>query len=155
MEKEKDRTKTVPSVISRRLPLRSLRQQMESLMSDLVSDINERLLVPHLSPPLDMSETDDSVEVRMDISGIKPADVDVRIHENVLTISGKREEEKEEKGRTYHIVERSTGEFSRSVSLPCAVEDSKAEAAYKDGTLTIRVPKAKESKSHRVAVKPG
>jgi len=97
--------------------------------------------------------TPDAVRVRMDVPGVKPADLDLQIHGNLLTITGKREEEKEEKDRTYHRVERSSGSFSRTVTLPCAVDEAKVEAQYKDGILTVALPKTPEAKAHKIQVK--
>jgi HSP20 family protein len=142
-----------PTILSRRFPLRSLRRELESLFSDLWSDVSERLPFERLAPDLDMSETDDTIRVQMDLPGLKPGDFDIQIHDNVLTISGKREEEKEEKGRTYHVIERATGRFSRSISMPCDVQEDRAEARYRDGVLTVDIPKAAQSKAHRIPVK--
>jgi HSP20 family protein len=152
--KSESRTReAMPTVLSRRFPLRSLRRELESLFSDLWSDVSERLPFERMVPALDVSETDDSIEVRMDIPGLKPGDFDIQLHDNVLTITGKREEEKEEKGRTYHLIERASGRFSRSISMPCDVQEEKAEAQYKDGVLTVQIPKAAESKAHHIPVK--
>jgi HSP20 family protein len=80
-------------------------------------------------------------------------DIDIQISGNVLTISGKREEEKEEKGKTFHRVERSYGSFSRSVTLPCAIQENEVAAEYRDGVLKITLPKTEESMAHKVKVK--
>jgi HSP20 family protein len=104
-------------------------------------------------PALDMSETDSSIEIRMDLPGITAKDIDIQISGNVLTVSGQREEQKEEKGRTFHRVERRYGNFSRSVTLPCTVVESEVAAEYHDGVLTIKLPKTDESKAHKVKVK--
>ena len=84
-------------------------------------------------PALDLSETDTAIEVRMDLPGITAKDIDIQVSGNVLTVSGQRKEEKEEKGKTFHRVERRYGSFSRSVTLPCAVEESEVAAEYHDG----------------------
>ena len=144
---------SAPHVVSRRFPLRSLRREFESLFADLWSDVSERLPLDRMAPDLDMSETDDSIQVRIDVPGLKPGDFDIQIHDNVLTVTGKRSEEREEKGRTYHVIERSSGRFSRSVSMPCDVQEDKAEAQYRDGVLSVQVPKSAESKAHRIPVK--
>jgi HSP20 family protein len=104
-------------------------------------------------PSLDLSETSDAVQVRMDVPGVKPADLDIQINGNVLTITGKREEEKEEKNRTFHRVERSSGSFSRTVTLPCPVDEGKVDAQYKDGILTVAMPKTAEAKARKIQVK--
>jgi HSP20 family protein len=104
-------------------------------------------------PSIDLSETDNSVEVKMDLPGIKPGEVDIQVNGNLLTISGERKEEKEEKGRTYHRLERRVGMFSRSLTLPCAVVEGEAAAEYRDGILSITLPKAEGAKTHKIKVK--
>jgi HSP20 family protein len=106
-----------------------------------------------ITPSLDLAETALTIEVRMDIPGIEAKDLDIQVSENVLTISGERKEEREEKGKTYHRVERRTGAFSRSVVLPCPVKESAVDAQYRNGILTVRLPKAEESKSKKITVK--
>jgi HSP20 family protein len=102
--------------------------------------------------PLDLSETDQSFEVRLDVPGVNPKEIDIQLNANMLTISGERSEEKEEKGKTYHFVERSFGSFSRSVSLPSPVKEDAIEARYKDGVLTVTLPKTEEAKSRKIAI---
>lgn len=104
-------------------------------------------------PSVDMSETDTAIEIRMDAPGIKPEDIDVQIEGNLLTISGRREEEKEEKGRTWHRVERSMGNFSRTVTLPCSVREENVDAQYCNGVLTIKMPKPEEAKRRKIEIK--
>lgn len=89
----------------------------------------------------------------MDLPGIDPEQIDISISGNVLTIRGERKEEKEEKGRTWHRVERRKGSFSRSLTLPCAVTEDEAAAEYKDGVLLVTVSKCEEARSHKVRVK--
>ena len=71
----------------------------------------------------------------------------------MLTVSGERKEEREEKGKTYHRVERRVGSFSRSVTLPCPVREDAVDAQYKNGILTIKLPKTEEAKARKITVK--
>jgi HSP20 family protein len=89
----------------------------------------------------------------MDAPGLKVEDIDVQINGNLLTVSGQRAEEKEEKGRMFHRIERRHGTFSRTITLPCAVNDEKVDAQYRDGVLRLTLPKTEESKAHKIAVK--
>jgi len=134
-------------------PITALREEMEDLRARIFGDREDGWLTGTMVPALDMSETDSAIEVRIDLPGITAKDIDVAVNENVLTVSGKREEEKEEKGKTYHRIERSYGSFSRSVTLPCAVKESAVAAEYHDGVLKIKLPKAEEAKAHKIAVK--
>jgi len=137
----------------RRGPLQTLREEMQELFSQVTGDDESFWPLGRVSPTLDVSETDQAVEVRMDLPGIKPEDIEVRLNANMLTISGERREEKEEKNRTYHRVERRMGSFSRSVSLPCPIKEDSIDARYKDGILTVNLPKVEECKSRRINVK--
>lgn len=104
-------------------------------------------------PALDMSETESTVDVKLDVPGYKPEDIDIQIRGGLLTIKGSKKEEKEEKGRTFHRVERTAGSFTRSVTLPCDVRESDAKADYKDGVLSLTMPKTEPIKAVKVAVK--
>ncbi|MGI9327637.1 MAG: Hsp20/alpha crystallin family protein, partial [Pseudomonadales bacterium] len=80
-------------------------------------------------------------------------EIEIQLNGNVLTVSGERKEEQEEKGKTYHCVERRIGTFSRSMTLPCPVEEDEVAAAFKDGVLTITLPKTDEAKTRKIKIK--
>jgi len=103
-------------------------------------------------PSLDLVETDTALEVRMDVPGVKPEDIDVQLSGNLLTIAGKRSEEKEENGKTYHRVERSYGSFSRSLTLPCNVKDEKVDAKIEEGVLRVTLQKTDDAKTRKIKV---
>ena len=134
-------------------PFTTLREEMSDLRTRLFGDGDEGWFTGTMVPALDMSETEIAIEVRMDVPGITAKDIDIQINGNLLTVTGERREEKEEKGKTFHRVERSYGNFSRSVTLPCAVAESEVAAEYHDGVLTVKLPKAEESKAHKIKVK--
>jgi HSP20 family protein len=104
-------------------------------------------------PSLDLAESDDALEVRMDIPGVEAKDIDIRVHGNLLTVSGKQSEQREETGKTFHRVERRVGTFFRSVEFPRQIQEDAIDAQYKNGILTIRLPKTDEAKSSRIPVK--
>lgn len=137
----------------RRDPFTALREEMNDLRARFLGDEEEGWFTGAMVPSLDMSETDTAIEVRMDLPGITAKDIDIQVSGNVLTVSGQRQEEKEEKGKTFHRVERRYGSFSRSVSLPSAVVESEVAAEYHDGVLTIKLPKTEDSKAHKIKVK--
>ena len=105
------------------------------------------------SPALDAFEDKDKYTVSIEVPGLKKDDLNVTVHDGVLTISGERKTEKDVKEGTVHRTERYYGKFSRSVSLPAAVRADKVSAAYKDGVLTVEVPKAEEAKPKTIEVK--
>lgn len=105
------------------------------------------------SPALDAFEDKDKYVVSLELPGLKKEDINVTVHDGVLTVSGERKSEKDVKEGTVHRTERYYGKFSRSVSLPTAVKADKVGAAYKDGVLTVEVPKADEAKPKSIEVK--
>jgi HSP20 family protein len=106
-------------------------------------------------PAMDLVETDDHLVLRGDLPGLTEDDVDIEIKDNVLTVSGERKSENEEKGEGYHRVERSFGSFSRSLSLPQGVDAQKVDAQFDNGVLEVRIPKPAEAKPTRVQIGKG
>jgi HSP20 family protein len=133
-------------------PFQSVREEVESLWSQLVGDRGNRWLVPLTVPALDLSETANSVVAQVDLPGFKAEDINVQISRNVLTVSGDRAEEKKAEGETFHRIERRSGSFSRSVTLPVTVDENKVDARYRDGVLTITMQKTDEAKGHKIQV---
>ncbi|NTV14711.1 MAG: Hsp20/alpha crystallin family protein [Desulfobulbaceae bacterium] len=93
------------------------------------------------APRLDVTETDKTVEVKTELPGVTAKEVEVTLDRGLLVIKGEKKEEKEEKDRYYHRVERRHGTFCRSVRLPVEVKEEKIEATFKDGVLTVVLPK--------------
>ncbi|MGQ0633810.1 MAG: Hsp20/alpha crystallin family protein [Planctomycetaceae bacterium] len=136
-------------------PLLALRDELEGLFSRFSAEMDGGWLSGQMMPSLDLSETDTTVEVRMDLPGIKPEDVDIQVTENTITIKGERKEEKEEKGngRSFHRIERRSGSFLRTITLPCHVNQERVDAAYKDGVLTVTLPKSEAARTRKIKVK--
>jgi HSP20 family protein len=105
------------------------------------------------SPTVDIFDKGGEVVIHADLPGIKKEDIDVRVENNLLTIRGKKERKEEVKEEGYFRTERTFGAFSRSFSLPNTVEVGKIQADYKDGVLTLRLPKAEEAKPRQIEVK--
>ena len=105
------------------------------------------------TPKLDFSETDKAYTMNMELPGIDKKDVVVNVEERMITVTGERKAEKKEENRDYHRIERSYGRFFRSMELPKGALADKAVAKFKDGVLTVTIPKAEEKKPHRVVVK--
>ena len=134
-------------------PLQSVRDEMEYLWSQLVGDRPGGWLAPPKVPAMDLSETADAVQVRMDMPGFKAEEINVQLSNNVLTVSGEHVEEEKKEENTYHRMERRFGSFSRTVALPAAVDEGKIEAQYRDGVLNVSMPKTQEAKSRKIKVK--
>jgi HSP20 family protein len=104
------------------------------------------------TPSVDVSETKDNVIINAEIPGMSKEDVKLSVQNNVLTLSGERKQEKEEKDVNYHRIERSYGSFSRSFTLPASVKPDKVKATYKDGILKITLPKSEEAKPKQIPI---
>lgn len=111
------------------------------------------LTVAEWSPAVDVSETDAEYVVKAELPEVKKEDVKVTMEDGVLTLEGERKQEKEEKGKHYHRIERSYGSFMRSFELPDNVDTSKAKAEFKDGMLTLSLPKTEKAKSKALEIK--
>jgi HSP20 family protein len=106
-------------------------------------------------PAMDLVETEDHLVLRGDLPGMTEDDVDIEIKDNVLTVSGERKAEHEEKSEGYHRVERSFGSFSRSLTLPQGIDPEKVEAKFENGVLEVHIPKPAEAKPTRVQIGKG
>jgi HSP20 family protein len=106
-------------------------------------------------PPMDLVETDDDFVLRADLPGLAENDVNIELEDNVLTISGERKAEHEEKQEGYYRVERASGAFSRSLTLPEGVNPEAIKASFNKGVLEIRIPKPEERKPRKVAISVG
>lgn len=104
------------------------------------------------APMVDVAETKDEVIVRAEVPGMTKEDISVTLQDNVLTLRGERKQETEAKSATFHRLERSYGSFVRSFTLPTLVQVEKAKADYKDGVLTINLPKAEEVKPKEISI---
>ncbi|MBM4137922.1 MAG: Hsp20/alpha crystallin family protein [Nitrospira sp.] len=112
----------------------------------------EQLTVADWVPTVDISETDGEYLIKAELPEVKKDDVKVTVEEGVLTLQGARHQEKQEKGKKYHRVERSYGSFVRSFTLPETVDDSGVKAEYKDGVLNLHLPKTEKVKPKAIEV---
>ena len=105
------------------------------------------------APLVDVSETDTEYTIKAEIPEVKKEDLKITLQDGVLTIQGERKQEKEEKNKRYHRVERSYGSFLRSFDMPTNVDESKSKAEFKDGVLTLSLPKTEQAKPKAIEVK--
>ncbi|HEX9645923.1 MAG TPA: Hsp20/alpha crystallin family protein [Alphaproteobacteria bacterium] len=101
---------------------------------------------PMLAPAVDVSETEDAIEVSAELPGIAEKDIEVEVAGNTLTIKGEKKEEKEEKKKDYHLVERTFGSFQRTLPMPFDIDPDRIKANFADGVLTVSVPKPAAAK---------
>lgn len=131
--------------------LASLRDEMDRLF-DFTFPSRDTGLFSGWSPALDLYDNKDAFVVSVELPGMKKEEIDLSLQEGVLTISGERRHEKENKeGQTFRS-ERYFGKFQRSVNLPTMVDANKVKASYKDGILTVHLPKAEEAKPRQIEV---
>src|SRR5579863_3361657 len=104
------------------------------------------------SPAVDIFETEDALTLRADLPDVKLEDIDVRVENQTLSLTGHRKFERDEKVKGYHRIERSYGEFVRSFAIPSTVDTEKVAADYKNGVLTITLPKKEAAKPRQVKV---
>jgi HSP20 family protein len=119
------------------------------------SNGKETLIIADWTPSVDISETEGEYQITAEIPDVKKEDVKVTLEDGVLTIQGERRQEKEEKGKKYHRIERSYGTFVRSFTLPDLIDDEKVKAEFKDGILSLSLPKSEKAKPKAIEVKVG
>ena len=130
-----------------------LENEMEDLMERYLGNGGEDWSLTRFTPSLNVSETENGYDVSVELPGLKPEEVNVEFKDGNLWISGEKKQETEEKGKTYHRIERRHGEFRRMIQLPGAADEEKVEAKFDNGVLAIQVPKSKESRPKRIPVK--
>jgi HSP20 family protein len=113
----------------------------------------ESMTVAEWAPVVDISENDKEYLIKAELPGIKKEDVHISVEKGVLTISGERKFEKEEKDKKYHRVERAYGAFVRTFIVPDDAEADKVAAEFKDGLLTIHIPKSEKAKPKQIEVR--
>lgn len=106
-------------------------------------------------PAMDLVETDDHFVLKADLPGLNEGDVNIEVEDNVLTVSGERKSEHEDKREGYYRVERSFGSFRRTLTLPEGVDPEAVSATFDKGVLEVRIPKPEQRKPRRVAIQVG
>ena len=103
-------------------------------------------------PAMDLVETDDDLVLRADLPGLSEDDVKIEVEDNVLTISGERRAEHEERKEGYYRVERASGSFARSLTLPEGIDPERVRASFDRGVLEVRIPRPEQRKPRKVTI---
>ena len=134
---------------------KNMNQVVEKFFGNFGVDPFEDFLTDNIkihSPNFDVAETDSSIEVVAELPGMDEKDVNVTLDGNVLTISGEKKEEHEEKKKDYYIAERKFGSFTRSFAVPDSVEEKNIKAKFAKGVLKVSIPKSEKAKAKHIEI---
>ena len=163
VKKEAQAKAPVPTAVDPWAPMGTLRRQIDAVFEDFAHgwprdwgfgpfrDALPRRLAPAIgaAPKVDVKESRDGYEISAELPGIDEKDVELTIDGNVLTLSGEKKAEREEKKDNYHWSERTYGSFRRSFTLPDGVDADKAAAKFAKGVLTVTLPKTEKAKKQQ------
>jgi len=133
-------------------PFREFNTLQERLGGMLGKNFETGMSTTAWNPAVDIFENENDIVIKAELPGMNAKDIEVKLENNVLMLKGERRFEKETKEENYHRVEREYGTFSRSFSLPMAVNAEKVTAEYKDGVLKIVLPKKEETKPKPIKI---
>ncbi|MHC4883192.1 MAG: Hsp20/alpha crystallin family protein [Planctomycetota bacterium] len=145
-------------------PLSTLQRRMNRMFDDFFGDFGDFSLSPlraltrgtnGFMPRMDIAETDTDITLCAELAGMDEKDVEITVHDDVLTITGEKKSAREEKEGERFLTERSYGSFSRSIALPAEVDQDKIDASFKKGVLTVKLPKVpvEETKAKKIDIK--
>jgi HSP20 family protein len=132
-----------------------LERQMNRLLNEGPEGRDEAFLQTSFAPPVDIYEDEHSYTLKLEVPGIEEKDIDVKLENSTLTVSGERKFEKEEKEENYRRVERRYGSFVRSFTLPQTIDSDTVTAEYDKGLLKIRLAKKAEAKPKQIKISVG
>ena len=136
-----------------RTALANLHHEVDHVLDDLFGGLAEgKWTEGSWKPSVDISETANDILVRLEVPGISKEDVKVSVTDNLLTISGEKKKEWVEKDEEFHRSERYYGKFQRAFTLPKTIKSSDTKASYKDGILTVTIPKAEEVRPKEIII---
>jgi HSP20 family protein len=133
----------------------SLQREVDNLFEEFTRGLSTDGRISTLMPSLDVSESDQEIEIRVDLPGLERKDVDISIENDLLTIRGEKkfETSEDDKAKNYHVRERGYGAFYRVLQLPPGIDASKVQATMSKGVLTIAIPMPALSAAKKIEVK--
>jgi HSP20 family protein len=132
------------------------RYPVEASVSSMLNDLmgwSRNAALSSWAPNVDIVESEGTYQIHAELPGITEEEVNVSLNNNILTLSGEKKQEIKDEKDNFVRVERTYGKFERSFSLPSNIVADKVDASYKDGVLTVTIPKAEEAKSHTIKIK--
>jgi HSP20 family protein len=133
--------------------LTAFQRQVQRLFGDFFGEEGLAANGGPWAPEMDLAETPEALLATAEVPGIDPQDLEITVQDNRLVLHGEKKEEKETKGKHWIRTERRVGSFHREVSLPVQVEEDRVEAVYKNGVVTVTLPKKREARGKQVPVK--
>ena len=130
----------------------SLQERMNRLFSDTLARGSSEESTGTWAPPVDIYEDGEKLVLKAELPGVRKEDLEVKVENNVLTLQGERRQEKDVKSEHFHRVERTYGTFVRSFTLPAGMVTDQIRAEFRDGVLTLTLPKAEEAKPKLIKV---
>lgn len=143
---------SVMDPVSRNRPAPAMDRIFETVVSDLVGPTGTSILEAQLFPPINMWQDDQAVHVEAELPGFSMNDLEITLHENRLTLRGRRESVTSS-GASYLRRERRAGEFSRAIPLPIEVDPDHVSAEFRNGVLHVTMPKAAAAQPRRIEIK--
>ncbi len=140
------------AAITRWDPFRALRRGGDDLFEEMFRELFQRSGSEVLQPPVEVAETEGEVTVKLMVPGVPKDQLQITVHDDVVSVRGEMKEEAEEKKKSYYRREIRYGAFQRSVELPCDVDSAKASAKLEHGVLTITLPKATAPKAKTIEI---
>jgi len=137
-------------------PFVSLQRNMNRLFEDFFQDMGTTSFdtaFGSFTPSVDVQETDKEIKVQAELPGLDENNINISLANNRLSISGEKKQESESNTGNFYRLERSYGSFRRDIALPCEVEEDKVDARFKNGVLTVTLPRTEADKPRKIAVK--
>jgi len=137
--------------------LSSLREEIDRLFESPLAELTQssNQFLSGWMPAVDLFEDKDSLHLKAELPGMNKEDIAISVHEGVLTLSGERKLDEKFQSAEVYRSERSLGRFQRTLTLPTQVDAENVKAQYKDGILTVKLPKAEQSKPKHIQIKAG
>ncbi len=133
--------------------IRPLWRELDELWNRFIGEVPLAQRALGWSPSVDISETDGNVQITAELPGLEAKDIDLDVSGDMLTLRGEKKMEEEQKDERHYCRERYSGFFQRSFRLPAGVESDKVDAQFKNGVLTINIPKTEESRQKKIEIK--
>jgi len=135
--------------------LETLQQEMNQLFDRLMPSSSINSLSTAFVPPAEMQETADAIQLRLEVPGLAPDDLDVQATQDTITVSGERRSQSRQEGNGSVRSEFRYGKFQRTIALPVPIQPQQVQADYRNGVLNLTLPKAEEARATPVQIKAG